>query len=119
MALSSFSFNEVAIDTLLNSPTGPVADEMARIARTSLLEIAKATIGRTYPGGPAPAPGPPYRRTGILQSSLTVETDPSSPAAAIVPGPEAVRGGWNYGEVLLKGLPPMKGQYRFLPDEFY
>lgn len=114
MALASFSFNEVALDALLNSPTGPLADEMRRVANTTLLEIARNYINRPWPGGYGPInppPGPPYRRTGDLRDSLTVESSPSSPEATIVP--TAIHRGANYGEILKN-----RG-YRFLPDEFY
>lgn len=110
--------DDAALAALLNSPTGPIANEVARVANTTVLAIAQATISRPWAGsyGPTnPPPGPPLLRTGDLRNSLTAISVPggSGIGAEVDIVPLAIHRGKNYGQILLA-----RG-YRFLPDAFY
>lgn len=108
--------HDVAISSLLYSPTSPVTVAIGRVAEFNVLREAQIALSRPWPGGsgPFPPPGPPYLRTGTLRDSLTVTFKNSGlrgPEWDIVP--TAIKRGWNYGEVL-------QGRgYRFLPLRFY
>lgn len=107
------TLNDAQLGLLLDSPTGPVGDEVRDYAQDELYALAVATISDPWPGGPAPPPGPPYQRSGDMVNSLSVLSVVGGAEPETIIQVTAVHRGRVYGLILRD-----RG-YRFLPDEFY
>lgn len=67
--MDAFVFNEPGFEHFVTDTSGQLAAILFTIGETIAI-AAQETLGVQFPGGPNPAPGPPYRRTGDLQNSI-------------------------------------------------
>jgi hypothetical protein len=70
----SVVFLDAEFDAFVNDISGPIANELERVATVAVLPDAWALLDRPWAGWGDlnPPPGPPRKRTGDLQDSLEV-----------------------------------------------
>jgi hypothetical protein len=112
------------LNAFLNDPSGPVADELERVAHAIVvpdaveaLSVPGTRLGGSWEGNPAP--GPPRRRSGDLVASLEVLPAVLSAnltgdvGLAVHVAADPAHQGFAYGRHLLN-----QG-YAFLPERDY
>lgn len=115
----SVVIDEPNVTAFLEDPAGGVATYMRNTIVPPILDLAKLTISRPWPGAGTgrgsrfPPPGPPYARTRDLLNSLTVVVSPGPSGTEFYIVPTSLHRGANYG-VILKS----RG-YQFMPPDYY
>lgn len=114
----SVEINEINLNAFLFDPAGGVSRFMETVIAPDILQLAKDTISRPFPGHGTrgtrfPPPGPPYLRTSDLRESLSIVSASSTTGTEYDIVPNAIHRGVNYGLIL-----KARG-YRFLPDSYY